>query len=138
MTFVDTGAFLALHRKADQYHRDALRLWTTLEHPVVTSNHVVDELATLMGRLAGFRYAADRVETLYASESIEVLYSAREDEADALRWMRKFADKEISFTDCVSFAMMRRHRIRMAFTFDRHFRDAGFQVIPDARAHRRG
>lgn len=43
--------------------------------------------------------------------------------------MRKYADKNISFTDCVSFAIMRRFRIRMVFTFDRHFRDAGFQVI---------
>lgn len=138
MTFVDTGPFLALHRKADQYHRDALRLWTTLAQPILTNNHVVDELATLLGRLAGFRYAADRVETLYQAPNIEVLHSTREDETEALRWMRKYADKEISFTDCVSFAMMRRHRIRAAFTFDRHFRDAGFQVIPDARTGRRG
>jgi len=43
--------------------------------------------------------------------------------------MRKYADKEISFTDCVSFAIMRRVGIRTAFTFDRHFRDAGFQII---------
>jgi predicted nucleic acid-binding protein len=138
LTFVDTGAFLALHRKTDQYHRAALRLWPTMEQPILTSNHVVDELATLMGRLAGFRFAADRVEVLYSADNIEVLYSTREDELEALRWMRKYADKEISFTDCVSFAMMRRHRIRTAFTFDRHFRDAGFQVIPDARAGRRG
>jgi len=135
---VDTGAFLALHRKTDQYHRHALRLWTDLDRPILTSNHIVDELATLLGRLAGFRYAADRVEVLYSSESVEVLSSTREDEVEALQWMRKYADKEISFTDCVSFAMMRRHRIRMAFTFDRHFRDSGFQVIPETRASRRG
>ena len=113
-------------------------MWTKLPQPILTSNHIVDELATLLGRLAGFRYAAERVEVLYLSENIEVLYAAREDEIEALRWMRKYADKEISFTDCVSFAMMRRHRIPAAFTFDRHFRDAGFQVIPDARPGRRG
>ncbi len=129
MIFVDTGAFLALYRKRDQYHREAARLWPSLDRPLLTSNHVVDEVATLLGRLVGFRTAADRVEDLYASRSIEVLSSDRQDEVEAVRWMRKYSDHEISFTDCVSFAMMRRHGIRTAFTFDRHFRDAGFRII---------
>jgi hypothetical protein len=33
-------------------------------------------------------------------------------------------------TDCVSFALMRRHDLNRAFTFDRHFADAGFEVVP--------
>ena len=44
--------------------------------------------------------------------------------------MRKYADQNITFTDCVSFAIMTRHKIRTVFTFDRHFRVAGFDVIP--------
>lgn len=90
---------------------------------------MVDELATLLGRIAGFRYSADRIEDLYASESIEVWASTRDDEVEAIRWMRKYSDKEISFTDCISFALMRRLGIHSAFTFDRHFRDAGFEII---------
>jgi len=119
VTFVDTGAFLALYRKRDQYHRQAARVWLSLERPLLTSNHVVDELATLLGRLAGFAAAADRVQDLYASPSIDVLASTLQDELDAIRWMRKYADQQISFTDCVSFAIMRRNHIRTAFTFDR-------------------
>jgi uncharacterized protein len=129
LIFVDTGPFLALYYMRDQYRAQAARLWTTLERPVVTSNHVVDEFATALGRRAGCRFAADRVADLYASPVIDVLQSTREDELDALRWMRKYADQDISFTDCVSFALMRRHRIRAAFTFDRHFKLAGFEVI---------
>ncbi|HEY3453524.1 MAG TPA: PIN domain-containing protein [Bryobacteraceae bacterium] len=129
MIFVDTGAFLALYIKRDQYHRQASKIFPSLHRPFFTSNHVSDELATLLGRIAGYRYAADRVDDLYVSESVDVLASTREDEIEAIRWMRKYADKEISFTDCVSFAMMHRLGIRTAFTFDRHFRDAGFQII---------
>lgn len=129
MIFVDTGAFLAFYIKRDQYHRQAHKLFRSIPRPFSTSNHVADELATLLGRIAGYRYAADRIEDLYASESIEVLASSREDEIEAIRWMRKYSDKEISFTDCVSFAIMRRAGIRSVFTFDRHFRDAGFEVI---------
>jgi len=129
LIFVDTGASLALHRERDQYHREATHLWKTLKPPYVISSHVVDELATSLGRLAGFRYAADRIADLYASPEIDVLTSVREDELEALRWMREYADQRVSFTDCVSFALMRRHRIRTAFTFDRHFRLAGFEVV---------
>jgi len=129
LIFVDTGAFLALYIKRDQYHQEASKIFPSLHRPFFTSNHVIDELATLLGRIAGYGYAADRIDDLYVSESIEVSASTREDEIEAIRWIRKYADKEISFTDCVSFAMMHRLGIRTAFTFDRHFRDAGFQII---------
>ena len=40
------------------------------------------------------------------------------------------ADQEVSFTDCVSFALMREAGIRRAFSFDRHFDLLGFQRSP--------
>lgn len=129
MIFVDTGAFLTLYTKRDQFHRQANEIFPSLPRPFSTSNHVIDELATLLGRIAGYHYAADRTSDLYASRSIDIVASTRDDEIEAIRWMRKYADKEISFTDCISFTMMRRLGIRAAFTFDRHFRDAGFQII---------
>jgi predicted nucleic acid-binding protein len=42
----------------------------------------------------------------------------------------KFADQEVSFTDCISFVLMRRNKLDQAFTFDRHFAVAGFEVVP--------
>lgn len=48
----------------------------------------------------------------------------------ALEQFTKLADQRVSFTDCVSFALMRRHRVRHAFTFDRHFEAAGFEIWP--------
>ncbi len=129
MIFVDTGAFLGLYHDTDQYHAQAVRLWPTLDRPVLTSNHVVDEFATGLSRIAGYRFATDRVADLYASSVIDVLTSVREDEIEALKWMRKYADQRVSFTDCISFALMRRYRIKTAFTFDRHFRVAGFDVL---------
>ena len=129
MIFVDTGAFLALYRKRDQYYRQAAEIWSKLDTPLLTSSHITAELASLLARQVGWSEAADRLTDVYASPNIDVIGSAREDEVEALRWMRKYADQRVSFTDCVSFALMRRHRIRTAFTFDRHFRLAGFEVV---------
>ena len=47
----------------------------------------------------------------------------------AIDLFAKFADQGVSFTDCVSFALMRKNRIRKAFTFDQHFLFAGFEPI---------
>jgi uncharacterized protein len=129
MNFVDTGVFLALHLENDQYHSEAVRLWREHGRSAVTSNHVLNEVATVLARRAGCHFASECVADIYAAPSIEVVESTREDELDALRWMRKYADQRVTFTDCVSFAIMRRRHIRRAFSFDRHFRYVGFSRI---------
>ena len=129
MNFVDSGALLAVHLKNDQYHRAAIRSWRELAKPAISGDLVIAEFATILARRAGYRFAADAVEHVLTSANFEVVQTSRDDHFEALRWMRKFADQRISFTDCVSFAIMRRLRIRSAFTFDRHFRLAGFDTI---------
>jgi predicted nucleic acid-binding protein len=42
--------------------------------------------------------------------------------------MKKLADHDLSFTNCVSFALMKREGIKDAFGFDRDFVDAGLRL----------
>lgn len=133
MIFVDTGAFLARYVARDQYHRRAVRAWKQLDRrsgPLVTSNFVVDETLTLLARRTTYPFASERAEVIYGSRRLTILRPDAEDELAALEFFRKFADQAVSFTDAVSFALMRRHRLRQAFTFDRHFRQAGFEIWP--------
>ena len=131
MIFVDSGAILGRWLPHDAHHRRAVETWAKFDDAVFcTSNHVVDETLTLVARRAGYGFAADRAAGLYASTAVEILYATREDEEEALRFFRKYADQEVSFTDCVSFALMKRYKIQTAFTFDRHFQLAGWKVIP--------
>lgn len=41
-------------------------------------------------------------------------------------------DKSYSFTDCLSFLVMERLGIQQVLTFDKHFIQAGFKVLPIA------
>jgi predicted nucleic acid-binding protein len=77
--------------------------------PVWTSSFVLDETFTLLARRSSYPFAA------------------------AVGFFRELADQQVSFTDCVSFALMRRYRLMRVFTFDRHFAAAGFTVWPSGR-----
>jgi predicted nucleic acid-binding protein len=47
-------------------------------------------------------------------------------------WLSRFSDQDFSFTDAVSFAVMRQRRIGEALALDQHFATAGFDVVPGA------
>ena len=43
-------------------------------------------------------------------------------------WLVRFHDQAFSLTDAVSFALMRRERLTVAFAFDSDFATAGFRL----------
>jgi len=131
--FVDTGAFLGRHLPRDSYHDEATQGWAILRkdaYEIVTSSFVVDETLTLLGRRASYAFAAERAQNIYTSKELTILRPEEGDELAALALFKKYADQKVSFTDCVSFVLMRRYRIRNAFTFDLHFGLAGFELWP--------
>ncbi|HEX4955204.1 MAG TPA: PIN domain-containing protein [Thermoanaerobaculia bacterium] len=131
MIFIDTGAFLARHLPKDDHRDLALPAWeelTRLRWPLYTSNFVLDETLTLLGRCSTYHFAAERGRFIQESRELEILRPDEEDEARALAAFEKFADQKVSFTDCISFVLMRRYKIRRAFSFDRHFASAGFEL----------
>lgn len=133
MIFIDTGAFLGRYLAQDQHHDEAVRGWSARaqsREPLVTSNFVLDEFFTLLARRAGYAFAAERARRVYASTTLTLLRPTEPDELSALDSFEKYADQGVSFTDCVSFALMTRLGIDRVFTFDRHFRWAGFTVVP--------
>ena len=130
MIFVDSGALIGRYLTNDPYHAAASDIWRELAGSALfTTNHVLDEVFTILARRAGYHFAAERAERIYFSSAFEIVPSSLADEHEAIRYFRKFADQQISFTDCISFAIMRRYRLRTAFTFDRHFLNAGFRVM---------
>ena len=133
MIFVDTGAFLARHLASDQFHARAVEGWKRIadrHERCWTSSFVLDETLTLMARRADHAFAAERARAIWGSKTLEILRPTEKIERDALDFFEKYADQRVSFTDCVSFALMRDLRIKRAFTFDAHFERAGFEPWP--------
>ena len=130
--FVDSAGFLALWDASDEYHAAAVRLQEELvrkHRRFVTSEYVVDETVTLLLVRHSHRAAADFLDTVERSETLRLEWIGPERFHAASALFRRHADKEWSFTDCVSFMLMRELRIRDAFTTDHHFKQAGFAPL---------
>ena len=126
--FVDTSYFIARMQASDQWHRAAVEADDpTLD--LVTSNDVINETITLL-RVRGFlSLALDFLREIRAGSDIHVVYVDAAIQAEAWDLYARFAGLKASGVDCTSFAMMRRLGIRKAFTFDQHFRAAGFGIV---------
>jgi len=131
--FIDTGAFLARHLKGDQHHAEATRVWQDLARSgeaCLTTSFVVDEALTLLGRRAGNRMAAGVGRRLYESRVLEIHDPTREEQLAALATFEKYADQRVTFTDCLSFGLMKARRLDRVFGFDDDFRVVGYLLVP--------
>ena len=136
MIYIDTGAFIARYLKRDQYFDTAIKCWKNLKthrEQYFTSNFVLDETFTLLGRRAGYKFAAQRARNIFLSNTITILRPVREDELKAIDLFEKYSNLEVSYTDCISFVLMSRNRIEQVFSFDKHFELAGFKIIPKTK-----
>jgi predicted nucleic acid-binding protein len=131
--FLDTGAFLARYLANDQFHQQALRGWKKLQQerlPCFSSNVVLDETFTLLARHATYEFATARARNILLSSALTILQPLPEEELEAVDWLEKFADQKVSYTDCISFVLLRGKKIRRVFSFDVHFQSAGFTLWP--------
>jgi predicted nucleic acid-binding protein len=131
--FVDTSAWVALADKDDSHHRDAASSYPSIfknHKNLVTSNLIIAETYILLLKELRHKAAIEFLERIKASPRILRIYSNENVETEAEGILAKFTDQDFSYTDAVSFVMMKRQKIRKAFCFDKHFVTAGFTIIP--------
>ena len=127
MIFVDTSFWVALRNRRDRRHQDAGELVRHYaERVLVTSNQVRGETWTYLRRRAGHAAAVAFLDALESSPRIQIVSVEESHENTALRWLRQHDEREYSFVDATSFALMRAQRLSDAFAFDGDFTAAGF------------
>ena len=134
--FVDTSAWDAIADGGDPNHEHALRFKDEIvgQCRLITTNYVLDELYTLLLMNLGYQRAVDfkgKLDILVQGGILEVIWVTEEIATDAWTVFTRFnVDKWWSFTDCVSYAVMKREGIREAFAFDHHFEQMGYVRQP--------
>lgn len=135
--FIDSSAYIAFYNERDEKHREALSFIDEIKKgvfgPVIfyTTDYVFDETVTSIVSFTGRKDLALKAGEAILSSKITRLIKV-DDEAFKEAWnlFKKFEDKLWSFTDCASFVSMKRYRLVTAFTFDEHYRQAGFKTLP--------
>lgn len=132
--FVDTGYWLALELANDQNHAAALGHWQRIVKalpPLVTTSYVFDEVVTFFNNRGHHAKAVQVGNRLLHSPSIQMI---QVDEAlffEGWTLLQQRPDKSYSLTDCLSFIVMKRLGLQVAYTFDQHFAQAGFLKEPE-------
>jgi len=130
--FVDTGAWIALALTRDPLHARAAAAWAELLSggaTLHTSVSVVIETFTFLDRNTTRQVALTWKESLSTVGKLRILPSTRRDLERAWKYFDRPDLHKLSAVDAVSFVVMTDRGIRMAFAFDGHFAEAGFQMI---------
>ena len=128
----DSSFFYALLDKRDAFHDACKQLEEQAEHkqiPIAALNFVVAEAHALILSRLGRDAATAWLEVVEAIALIERV--TVEDEAQATDIIRRYDDKDFSYTNACCFAVMERLNMRVALSADEHFVQYGkFIVLP--------
>lgn len=128
--FLDTVGLLALWDVSDQWHRSAETAFADLcvmSRPMLTTSYIPLEGGNAATRRP-YRLAVDRLRVSLDEAGLFVR-PTEDDMAGAWAAYRRGDRESAGIVDQVAFAVMRRLGLTDAFSNDRHFRAAGFQVL---------
>lgn len=127
MVFVDSNVFISIWDKDNINHKIAVIKSRDLEkigESIVISNIIVYEVASVLAMRVSKLTSLDFLKNVEKSQIEVVLISDQLDKL-AREIFKKIKDKNVSFFDCTSFAIVERHKIDKVFSFDKDFRKFG-------------
>ena len=133
MIFADSSGFIATFDARDQRHKRAAQAWRSFESEglyILTTQLILAETVTHLRRRAGWETSRKIGDALLRSQVIRVVgLSSGQLDAAWLEFVRN-ADPKFSLCDAASIVLMREQGITRIFTFDHHFAESGFDLVP--------
>jgi predicted nucleic acid-binding protein len=126
--FLDTSYFVAFLVPRDQWFRKAVDA-TRMDFRAVTSSLIVNETVSLLQARGLLSTALAWLSGIRADPKTLIIYVDAALQVEGWSLYHRYAGAGANAIDCVSFAVMRSLNIKHAFTFDQHFRAAGFEIL---------
>jgi uncharacterized protein len=130
--FVDSGAWIALALSRDPLHARAREQWDLLRGAgakLHTSVPIVIETFTFLDRNANRDVALAWKDSIIQPGLLDILPCELRDLQQSWDYFRRSDLHKLSAVDATSFAIMKRARIRLAYTFDHHYSVVGFRLV---------
>ena len=131
MIFVDSNAFIAIRNLNHPLHQPAIRISSHLVNEngyLITTNIVIAEVFTVLSmrvnKMVAVQFGKDLEKQEMPIVFIDEFYHRK-----AWEIFQKIKDKNVSFFDCTSFAVMEDLGIHKAFSFDKEFKKYGFEIF---------
>lgn len=130
-TFIDTSAFFAILDSGDEFHKESKDTFLRLiedKEIFHSSNYIVIETMVLIQNRLGLdalrAFQDDIVPIINIHWVDERIHNIA---VSSLLITRR---KNISFIDYTSFELMRLLGLKKVFTFDKHFKEQSFKLLP--------
>ena len=131
MIFTDSSAFLAIVKVDDINHFHAKQQWMSLldsDEILYTNNYIVIESIAILQKWSGLKVVEQLQRNIL--DLVRIDWVEKEQHLQALETVFEHKRRRLSLVDCTAFQTMRHLGIDTVFTFDNHFREEGFNVIP--------
>lgn len=129
--FIDSSAYFAANDPRDDNHAAAVATARRLVQDraqIYTTNFIIAETHTLLLTRRNRDVAAQVLARLDASDT-RIVRATEADERRAREIIRQYVDKDFSLIDTISFAVMERLHLRLAWTYHAHFAQFGFTPV---------
>lgn len=134
--FVDSGGWIACINRKDRHHQKAVNYLKALRKdrvPLITSNFIQAETITWIRYNINHQTSLKVIKLWEKVEEMNELTTYRvskEIDRKAREIFKKYSDHILSYTDCTSFAICKKHGIKKVFGFDSDFNTLGYLLAP--------
>ena len=127
--FADTFYFLAVLNRHDPAHDVALEFYGDDSLNFITTEWVLTEVGDATAAPPARQKFKELTEVLTGDDHVKIITASHQlfERGSALYFQRP--DKKWSLTDCISFVVMSDEGLLHALTGDRHFGQAGFNIL---------
>jgi uncharacterized protein len=132
--FIDTSALLAILNETDQYHQPAKQAWIELlssDSIIFSSNYVIVETTALLQHRFGIE--ALRLFENDVQPVIKLIWVDEQVHKLGMGILLAANRRNLSLVDCTSFEIIRQANLVNVFSFDPHFSEQGFTMMPGTK-----
>lgn len=129
----DTSFLVAYYNRKDENHAEAHKWMRSIRRSSIkflVSDYIFDELLTVLLSRGSKELSITAGKKILESTQITIIKINEEVFARVWDIYQSYKDKEWSFTDCTSYVLMKGLEIRKGASFDLHFSQFGFEVVP--------